>query len=324
MKVALEPGTSFLASRPQAADMAFSSVRTRSYLGAMAALVLLLNSRTGICCDSAACTCQSACPVNCTRQGAWFIAASDNFHVCSLQSQAHAEQMAKHCEEVRTTLTRSWRGESKPWNPKCQIVMHGSTRDYVRAVGPGSEATLGSSLVKPAIGAVRTRRIDLRTDVADYLTAALPHEMCHVVLADHFREGPAPLWFDEGVALQYDLPEKQRLHDRDLRVGLQQGTAFPLPELLTLKEYPPQDRWGVFYGQSASLVRWLLTKGTAQQLLTCIEQAPSGATNMALREGFGLHGWRGVHPSGAFATSVRRDSALRLVYFTESPAGASE
>ena len=287
-------------------------------------LVLLFNCRPGSCCDSAACTCQSACPVNCTRQGAWFIAASDNFHVCSLQSQAHAEQMARHCEEVRTTLTRTWGGESKPWNPKCQIVMHGTTQDYVRAIGPGSEATLGSSLVQPAIGAVRTRRIDLRTDVVDYLTAALLHEMCHVVLADHFREGPPPLWFDEGVALQYDSPEKQRLHERDLRVGLQRGVAFPLPELLSLKGYPPQERWGVFYGQSASLVRCLLTKGTPQQLLTCVEQAPSGAMSVALREDFGLQGWRDVHPSGAFPANIRRDSALRLVSVTESLAGASE
>lgn len=304
--------------------MACSSVRTRSYLSAVAILVFLFNGRHGSCCDSAACTCPSACPVNCTRQGAWFIASSDNFHVCSLQSQAHAEQMARHCEEVRAGLTRTWRGESKPWNPKCQIVMHGTTQDYVRAVGLGSEVTLGSSLVKPAVGAVRTRRIDLRTDMADYLTAALPHELCHVVLADYFREGPPPLWFDEGVALQYDPPEKQRLHDRDLRVGLQQGTVFPLPELLTLQGYPSQDRWGVFYGQSASLVRWLLTKGTAQQLLTCVGQSPRGAMNMALREDFGLQGWRDVHTSGAFPANIRRDSALRLVAVTESPVGASE
>jgi hypothetical protein len=304
--------------------MAFFSVRTRSYVSAVAILVFLFNCRLGSCCDSAACNCSSACPVNCTRQGAWFIAASDNFHVCSLQNQAHAEQMARHCEEVRTTLTRTWRGESKLWNPKCQIVMHGTTLDYVRAVGPGSEATLGSSLVKPAVGAVRTRRIDLRTDVADYLTAALTHELCHVVLADHFREGPPPLWFDEGVALQYDPPEKQRLHDRDLRVGLQHGAAFPLPELLTLQGYPPQDRWGVFYGQSASLVRWLLTKGTAQQLLTCVEQAPRGAMSLALRKDFGLQSWRDVHPAGVFPPNIRRDSALQFVAVTESSAGAAE
>jgi hypothetical protein len=46
--------------------------------------------------------------------------------------------------------------------------------------------------------------------------------------------------------------------------------------------------------------------------------------SMALREDFGLHGWRDVHTSGAFPTNIRRDLALRLVAVTESPAGASE
>lgn len=305
--------------------MAFSSVRTRSSVSAVVLLVLLIHCRHASCCDSAACTCQSDCPVNCMRQGAWFTAVSDNFHVCSLQSQAHAEQMARHCEEVRATLTRTWHGESQPWNPKCQVVMHRSTQDYVRAVGPGSEATLGSSLVKSAVGAVRTRRIDLRTDVADYLTAALPHEMCHVVLADHFREGPPPLWFDEGVALQYDPPEKQRLHDRDLRVGLQRGVAFPLPELLTLKGYPPQDRWGVFYGQSASLVRWLLTKGTAQQLLQGVAETPDGGISRTLRNEFAIQGWENVQaPIDVLSTTSRFASAPRLVSVTATPANASK
>jgi hypothetical protein len=149
--------------------------------------------------------------------------------------------------------------------------MHGTTHDYVRAVGPGSEGTVGSSLVKPTVGVVRTRRIDLRTDVADYLTAALPHEMCHVVLADYFREGPPPLWFDEGVALQYDPPSKQRLHERDLRVGMRRANVFPLSELLALEKYPPADRCGAFYGQSVSLVRLLLTRGSPMQLLACVE-----------------------------------------------------
>jgi hypothetical protein len=305
--------------------MAFSSVRMRHCLGAAAILVLLFNGRSGSCCDSVSCTCQSDCPVNCTRQGAWFIAVSDNFQVCSLQSQAHAEQMARHCEQVRTTLIRTWRGESKLWNPKCQVVLHGSTRDYVRAVGPGSEATLGSSLVKPAVGAIRTRRIDLRTDVADYVTAALPHEMCHVVLADHFREGPPPLWFDEGVALQYDPPAKQRLHERDLRVGLQRGAAFTLPELLILKEYPTQDRWGVFYGQSASLVRWLLTKGTAQRLLQSVAETPNGGISRTLRNDYGIQGWENVHaPIELLSTTSRFDAAPRLVSVTATPEDASK
>ena len=284
--------------------MPFLSFCNRPCLRAAALFAFLLTCHRTLGCDSAACTCPTASRVNCLRQGSWFIAVSDNFHVCSLQSRAHAEQMALHCEKIRTMLVHTWHEEAKPWNPKCQVVMHATTTGYTRATGRGSETTLGSSLVQPSTGPVRTRRIDLRTNVVDYETAALPHEMCHVVLADRFRDSAPPLWFDEGVALLYDPREKQQLHDRDLHAGLQRGIEFPLSELLDLQEYPSADRWGVFYGQSAALVRMLLTRRTAKQLLTCVEQAPRAAVSMALREEFGHQGWPALVASTELAPTL--------------------
>jgi hypothetical protein len=303
--------------------MAFASIRSRTCFALLAQLTVLFSCRNGLSCDSASCSCHGSCSIDCTHQGAWFIADSPNFQVCSLQSSAQAEQLAKHCEDVRATIAQAWCKGCEAWNPKCQIVLHQTTRDYVRAAGPGSAATLGSSLVKPAVGAIRTRRIDLRTNVDDYLTAALPHELCHVVLADRFRERRAPLWFDEGVALQYDSPAKQRLHERDLRMGLEQGVAFPLAELVTMEGYPTADRWGVFYGQSAALVRHLLAQGTPQQLLASVEQAPIGGMSLALRNDFHLRSWSGVQMPSALSKSAGRDSAIRLVSVTEAPAHTS-
>lgn len=254
--------------------------------------------------------------MTCARQGAWFVAVSDNFQVCSLQSAALAEQMAQHCEQVRADVTCTWCAGHETWTPKCQVILHRTTRDYVRAVGAGSETTLGSSLVKPATGTIRTRRIDLRTDVHDFMTAALPHEMCHVVLADHFREQSAPLWFDEGVALQYDPPAKQRLHQRDLHLGMERGAAFTLPQLVTLERYPPADQWGVFYGQSAALVRILLKHGTAPQLLACVKQASPGAMMLALRNDYRLQNWGDLQQRDAALIDERRESGHRLVSLT--------
>lgn len=285
--------------------MPFSSARTWPHAHTVAIVVFLLFfRRDAFGCDQLVCTCPAVPRITCLRQGAWFVAISDNFHVCSLQSPAHAEQMALHCERIRTMLVRTWHEEAKPWNPKCQVVMHATTTGYIRATGRGSETTLGSSLVRPSTGPVRTRRIDLRTNVPDYETAALPHEMCHVVLADRFRDGAPPLWFDEGVALLHDTREKQQLHARDLHAGLQRGIAFPLSELLDLQEYPSAERWGVFYGQSAAVVRMLLTRRTAKQLLTCIEQAPRGAVSMALREELGHQGWPDLVASTGFSPTL--------------------
>lgn len=237
-----------------------------------------------IACDSADCCCQNPDAVAVSRSGAWCVADSPNFQVCSLSSEAEARRVALRCECLRTQLVATWGDGPKSWTPRCQVVLHPTVTAYRRAVGPGAEATLGSSLTTPARGPIRCRRIDLRTDVDDVLVAALPHELCHVVLADRFRDAPAPLWFDEGVALQYDRVAKRRLHDRDLQSGLQRGTALPLSELLALRGYPSADRWGEFYSQSASLVRFLLTKGSPKDLIDYVKRSRAVGSDLALRE----------------------------------------
>jgi hypothetical protein len=144
--------------------------------------------------------------------------------------------------------------------------------------------TLGSSLATPVRGPIQVRRIDLRTDVPDVLTAALPHELCHLVIADRFREGPAPLWFDEGAALQYDPANKRRLHERDFQVGLTRGEAFPLEELLAETRYPPAERWDVFYGQSGSLLRWILSRVSPERALEFAKRAKAVGANRGVAE----------------------------------------
>jgi hypothetical protein len=197
-------------------------------------------------------------------------------------------RVALQCECLRNALTGTWNPDAETWNPRCQVVLHGDQASYVRAVGAGGEVTVGSSLATPVRGPIRTRRIDLRTDVDDVLVAALPHELCHLVLADRFRSGPAPLWFDEGVALQYDPAEKRQLHERDLRLGVQRGEILPLAELLAESSYPPQNQWGVFYGQSGSLVRWLLTRESPEKLLQFVDRSRELGASRALTETYGV------------------------------------
>lgn len=248
-----------------------------------AALILLLTcSVNAVACESATCICESS-PIRCLRQGGWSVAISPNFHVCSLQGTAEAQAAAERCEEVRASLTRTWQfSEQGPWSPKCQVVLYPSASSYVAAIGPGSETSFGSSLVRPATGTITSRRIDLRTDLPDYLVAALPHEMCHLLIADRFRNRPAPLWYDEGLALLMDKPEKLKLHERDLREGLRKGTAFRLSEIFAAESYPEAHRVPVFYGQCAALTRLLLTEGEPRKIHAFAERLTSLGANAAL------------------------------------------
>lgn len=244
----------------------------------------------GVAADAPKCVCSDECSVACRRAVGWFIADSPNFQVCSRVGEAEATLTAQRCESLRTDLIAAWNPAAPRWSPRCQIVLHADRRCYARGVGAGGDATLGSSLVKPETGPITQRRIDLRTDGENFLTAVLPHELCHVVLADRFRRGPPPLWFDEGVALLYDPPAKRQLHRRDLHEGLRRGIAFPPAELMSLQTYPAPDRWGVFYGQCAAIVDALRERGPADQLLAFVERVPASGLDRALREIYAIDG----------------------------------
>jgi hypothetical protein len=244
-----------------------------------------LPSRAG---ERLECTPDAPTTIAAARSGRWFIAASPSFQVCSLASAAEAERVARHCEQVRTALIEAWNGAAAAWSPRCQVVLYDSRDHYLRNVGAGAADTLGSSLVQPSVGPVARRRIDLRADVDNVLAAALPHELCHVVLADRFRAGPPPLWFDEGVALLYDPPEKRALHDRDWRRAVERGGAVPWTEFLAAAAYPQPREWPAFYGQSAALVRALLDLGTPGQLASFAEHIGERGPHDALRDAYAL------------------------------------
>lgn len=150
--------------------------------------------------------------------------------------------------------------------------------------------TLGSSLVRPETGIVKSRRIDLRTDVPNYLQEVLAHELTHVLIADHFRDGPPPLWYDEGLALLADSQSKLSLHQRDLRNGLNQGLAFSLNALLTAQTYPTPDKVGVFYGQCASVAHFLCQMGPPSKIHDFARRCQQIGVNLSLHETYGING----------------------------------
>ncbi len=243
-------------------------------------------------CDSPACTCDKLPPIVLSSQRGCWVATSANFQVCSLRNSNEAESVAEHCEKLRSSLAAAYglKIEQASWHPKCQIFLHVDANKYGAIVGKEFMQTLGSSLVKPETGEVASRRIDLRTDVPNYLQEVLPHELSHVLIADLFRACAPPLWYDEGLALLTDSQSKQALHQRNLRTGMKRGREFTLSELLTATEYPPADRVGVFYGQCASLARCLCREGSPEKIHQFAERSKEIGVNLALKECYGIAG----------------------------------
>jgi hypothetical protein len=227
------------------------------------------------------------------RCGDWQAAETANFWVCCYSEQLPAAEIAIHCETLHQQLCEKWFAEKSPhgWSTKCMVVLHPNQESYLAVVGQGAATTAGASVVERAANCKNSaanctarRRIDLRGDRADYLTAALPHELTHVILADHFSEDSLPRWADEGMAVLADTQAKRALHARDLHGAWARGTTFRVADLLPLKDYPSNDRFAAFYGQSLSIVDYLVSRDSPHQFVKFLDVAKSNGYDQALRD----------------------------------------
>lgn len=264
-------------------------------LAALVVLALSVRSHSLLaqCCSGKVCSCPTATStLSSSRHGHWFVVESDNFQVCCEESAGHAKNLARHAESARTALGSKWLGKSleEKWNPRCQIVLHSSQQSYVSACGRGSKRTVGSSLINVSEGRTVSRRIDLLGSAPDFLSAALPHELTHVVLRERLPSTGVPRWADEGAAILADSKAKQGRHHKDLADALARRTTFQAGELLTRDEYPGQDRMGAFYGQSASLTKFLIERDSPERFVEFIEKATAQGYDAALQKCYGIDG----------------------------------
>lgn len=217
----------------------------------------------------------------------WNVAETANFRIFHAQDQAFAEQAAQTAERTRSSMFRKWFGIApEPWNPKCDIVLYASGQDYNRATSV-PPASPGHSSFHLDGGRVLNRRIDLHCDVLDLLTAVLPHEATHVVLAGNFGEQPVPRWADEGIAVLTEPRDKIDRHLRNLPRHLQDRQLFSLRQLVNMNDYPPPGQIGPFYAQSVSLVEFLTKEKGPQVFTQFVRDGLRGGYDTALQRHYG-------------------------------------
>lgn len=248
--------------------------------------------------------------------GGWNIIETANFRFCSRGKLSLTAKTLQAAEELRERLTVKWSGKpaaGNDWQPKCDIVLHGTAAAYLRAV-PGGGQTLGSSVIDVTGDTITTRRIDIRADQAGWFDGVLAHELTHLVLADLFPGSRLPAWADEGMAVMADPSGKQDAHLRDLWLAQSQRGSFRLIELLAMDDYPSPDRHAAFYGQSVSLVQYLVERGTPEQFVQFVRRGVERGYEQALRDIYHLNGvaelerhWRQyANTVGALAVRERR------------------
>lgn len=219
----------------------------------------------------------------------WHVLATENFRLLSFGTRPISSQVGERCEAIRARLVRQWLGgEGEAWSPKCDLVLHPSDASYDREIGPGGANTIASALIDQRGNRVAVRRIDIRASHADWLNSALAHELTHVVLADRFSQEVLPRWLDEGIAILADSDAKRKRHTARVRADVSQGRHFTLAELLLMQGYPPAQRWGTFYDQSAALVEFLVAQQGHERLLEFAEIARKDGYDQAFRQVYAM------------------------------------
>jgi hypothetical protein len=94
------------------------------------------------------------------------------------------------------------------------------------------------------------------------------------------------------MAILADSASKQSLHERDLRDGLGRGLAFSAAELLTSDNYPHSSRVPAFYGQSASLTSFLVTRDRPPRFIEFLRASQERGYDRALQDTYGISNLR--------------------------------
>ena len=138
----------------------------------------------------------------------------------------------------------------------------------------------GGSFTITSDNGVATRRIDLTQCNADgrfdtiMIDRVLPHEMCHLVVQEHFGDVRCPLVLDEGLAM---LAESETDNARVLLAGLVLAADrnASLDDLFVRQRHNMGDP-AVFYAKSFTFIEFLRNRMTPEQFRAFISYVKGG------------------------------------------------
>jgi hypothetical protein len=204
---------------------------------------------------------------------------------------ALAETVARVCETTRTTQMRHWfgRASSAEWTPRCDVYLYPTPAQFHQMTDQPEESP-GFSTMGVNEGRVVARRMNLRADHPKLLMAILPHEITHVVLADLFTSDQIPRWADEGMAVLSEPTGEQQLRAVELAEPLETGRLFRLQDLMVM-DYPDGRYWGLYYAQSVSLTRFIVSQGTPAQFVQFVRDSQRNGVEAELKRTYRIDGF---------------------------------
>jgi hypothetical protein len=228
-------------------------------------------------------------PVTVTHKeddGDWSVAETTNFVIRHRHPRAFAEKVARVAERTREVQIRRWfSAANEVWKPRCAIYLYTDPEEYSQATGAPPQSP-GLTRIEGEGDRIWGRRIDLHGRPEELLRAVLPHEVTHTVLAGRFG-ARVPRWADEGMAVLSEPRDRVEGHLRFLPRWRDEGRLLPLRRLMDQEDYPEPRFWGSFYGQSVSLVDFLVEAKGAPTFAAFLREGLRDGYTSALRHHYG-------------------------------------
>jgi RNA polymerase sigma factor (sigma-70 family) len=196
-----------------------------------------------------------------------------NFRVTAPSARV-ARLIADAAERARKDVAVAWLGRELPARTEtCRI------RVTIGHSGTGGATTFD-------FGSDRTPSADMHVEgpLDQLLTDVVPHEVTHVVMADHFRK-PLPRWADEGIALLSESEEEQARHVRLTADTANHGDLIQLKALCSARDYPRNVL--AFFGESYVLTRMLVDRKDRATLLKFVHGGMGKDWESAAKEFYG-------------------------------------
>jgi hypothetical protein len=221
----------------------------------------------------------------------WQVWDTTNFRILH-SDDGLAEKVARIAEATRDDQMRRWIGVTAPataWAPRCDLYLYPSGASFHQMTDQPAESP-GFSTIGMNSGRIVARRVNLRADHAKLLVAIVPHEITHIILADLFPNDQIPRWADEGMAVLSEPDPEQHLRASDLAEPLSSGRLFRLQDLMTM-DYPDGRHWSLYYAQSVSLTRFLVSQGTPSQFVKFVRDAQHNGVETELKRCYRIDGF---------------------------------
>ncbi len=200
-----------------------------------------------------------------------FIVRANNAALARLVADQAENALERICESILG-------GQAYPHSVRIDIWA--TVAEFRRHATSAREWAGGSFSLRRGAGGRTVRRIDLtqlddagRFDVR-MLDRVLPHEMCHLVLAEFFGDASCPTALSEGLAM---LAEASADNGRIALAGaaMANGQKISLADMLTM------DRCGekqapVFYAEAFSLADYLRSRMTRRQFAEMLGHLKAG------------------------------------------------